>query len=199
MFNRERKLYFFFSGRGVSLEGMGNYYLLEDAQDQTSFLRTLPESETRKLDTEEKIRQRYFEYLSKIGFPEKELERGLLARDVAAIFIIADGAHFNFGGAKGLDPIKGFRVPNVSAPNVYRLYSAGPGQMSTIIPAQSGNRTISIFASTLVEEMLVPGLEISVAFAKTKINTRERARALGFDQAPDYSEDINGNVYYFWP
>ncbi len=209
---------FYFSGHGFSSgSDKKNYYLLKSAKTETAFFKDLNIAELRELDTSEKKKQRYKEFITKAALAEDDIEQAITSHKPNVIILIADACRSLIDGTKGagLDTATDYVVlPTHSAAGTYRLYSASEGQVSLDSPealprqdeaykpqaiAKEKDRKNSLFTHVLVPELQRPGQPILVMAAQVKSKVRNQARKLSRDQIPDYNEDASSSDYYFWP
>ena len=214
---------FFFSGHGLYLAGQeSNYYLLPDAKSQAIHLKDLGAA-ARSLDTEEKRKQSYQDWIAQVAVSEKAVEQAITGKTVKVLVIVADACRSLLSGGKGasIDDVMGVYLPKESARGVFRLYSASKGQVSFDAPerlnSQTGRtststsgdpnskksdtkRLNSLFTQVLLRFLPEPGLDIAVLAAKVRVEVREQARRLnlGADQIPDFTDDQGATEYFLF-
>ena len=219
----EDEVIFFFSGHGLYLSGQeSNYYLLPDAKSQATYLKDLGTA-SRALDTEEKRKQSYQDWIAQVGISEKNVEQAITGKNVKVLVIISDACRSLISGGKGasIADLSGVYLPKASARGVFRLYSASKGQVSYDAPErltpQSGRGTASadskdsnkksdtkrlnsLFTHVLLSLLPEPGLDIAVLAAKVRVEVREQARrmSLGSDQIPDFTDDQGATEYFLF-
>ncbi|MDX2257859.1 MAG: DUF2610 domain-containing protein [Hyphomicrobiaceae bacterium] len=226
----EDEVVFFFSGHGLYLTGAGresNYFLLPDAKGQQTYLKDLGTA-ARQLDTDDKRKQSYQDWIATVAVSEKAVEQAILSRGVKVLIILADACRSLVTATKGasLADLSSIGLPKENTRGVFRLYSASKGQVSfdsperltsqatpTGVPAAgkppekddksakaAARKRNSLFTQVLLQVLPEPGLEINVLAAKVKVEVREQARRLqlGADQIPDFSDDQDATEFYFF-
>ena len=205
---------FYFSGHGYHVPKKGNYFLLPTAKSQATYIRKLKPSEARALDTEDKRKAKYQSWITQVAISEEYIEKRIAEKDAGAIIIIADACRTLLKGTKGakLD-ISKINLPNSTNKGTFRLYSAGPGQISLdstykLKPKKSdvkkkkrkkrAPRSTSLFTRVFLNELKTPGQEINILAAQVKITVREQARKTGGVQIPDFIDHPDNNKFYFW-
>jgi TPR repeat protein len=215
---------FYFSGHGYHVPGRGNFFLLPDAKTQQVYLKDLGAPARRELDTQDKRDRQYRDWIAEIALSESAIEKAIEATQADVIVLIADACRNLIGPAKGASIVSsGLGLPRDASRGTYRIYSASPGQVSLDSPdrgpaarsvperlarreakdsseresRRSAKTETSLFTRVLLQELLVPRLEINVLFSKVKIEVREQARKFGVEQIPDFYDSRDASLYYF--
>ncbi len=149
---------------------------------------------------------------------EDEIEKSIKGHGAGVIIIIADACRSLISGTKGASlDTAGVVLPTHSAAGVYRLYSAGKGQVSSdsLEPvsrpegsasykpheekgkSKEKEKKNSLFTRVLVPQVQVTGQPFGVMAARVKSKVRDQARKRGMDQIPDFQEDLENTDYFF--
>jgi TPR repeat protein len=211
---------FYFSGHGYHIERK-NYYLVKTAKLDTTFFKDLPPAEAKDLDTVEKKKQRYEEFIAKVGLSEEDIEKAIADQKPGAIILIVDASRSKIDTSKGAVPEpQGVILPPGSSYGTYRLYSASEGQISLdsleplfrpgsadykpVAPAWGAPkvkpRRNSLFAHVLISQMRIAGLPFLVMEEQVQNKVRTQALdAFDKDQIPNYNDDRVSSDYFLWP
>jgi formylglycine-generating enzyme required for sulfatase activity len=170
------KAFFFFSGHGVTLDGV-NYILPADVPDVEAG------QETR---------------LKGAALAESYIISELLRRGVQVAVVVLDACRTNpFGraGAKGVGGGKGL-VPPPQVQGVFSLYAASSGQAARDRLYDGDRNPNSVFTRVLVPALTKPGLDLAALAIDVREEVVLLARSAGYDQRPSYYDETSGGRVY---
>ncbi len=216
----------YFSGHGMNVTGKGNYYLLPDAKSEPAFLIDYLKKnplESKALDTLDKKRRRYEEWIGEVALSEDAMEAAIRTKTQGVIVFVADACRTLVSGSEGAAIVSGAVAPKETTRGVFKLYSAGPGQSSYERPEEvAGHRSkskreekneekaetkkdraerrklVSLFTKSFLRAMPTPRMDISIMQTKVRLDVRSEARQHLTLQVPAFSQDAYATPFFFW-
>ncbi len=193
----------YFTGQGYNGGDRGNLYLLASAMSLSSYLKGPGGATARSLDSNEAREKEFQNWITTRAISEAEVVKALQGRAAQTIVVIADASR----NLMRSSPPSGIKMPppEQAQRGVFRLYSAGPGQVSLEAPriarssgsgtsseqgssrrerdrdrerdgGNTSTRVQSLFARVLQRELRVVGLDINVLAAKLQVAVRDESR-----------------------
>ena len=166
-------VFIFYSGHGISVSG-SNYLVPSDALSPTDDLQ-----------------------LHAAFIAEDEIVAAMQASNARVVVLVIDACRNDpFGESRKSRGISVTGLKPRAGPGIFKLYSAGAGQIALDSLSQEDHNPNSVFTRVLVSTLKRPGIDLDELAQAVREEVVRLAQSVGVSQDPSYyDETIGGRIY----